>query len=139
MSNRKSIKVGDVMTRGVRTIGGMATIKEAIGVMRDNNLGSLVVERRDEDDEYGLLEQYDIAKNVIAANRAIERTNVYEIMSKPVVTVALDMDVRYAVRLLVRFRLTRALVIDDTRSPVGIVTLRDMVYGQLDELDQEKP
>ncbi len=52
-------------------------------------------------------------------------------MSKPVVTVPADMSIKYAVRLLVRFELSRALVVDAERKPVGIVTLRDMVlcYG----------
>ncbi len=129
MSNSETIKISDVMSRDVRTIGGMATIAEAINEMREYNLSSLVVERRDEDDEYGLIELYDIAKSVIACNRSIERINVYEVMTKPVMAVPAEMKVRYAVRLLVKFRLTRALVVDDGRNPVGIVTLRDMVYG----------
>lgn len=129
MSNAETIKISDVMSRGVRTISGMATIAEAIDEMRDANLSSLVVDRRNEGDEFGLIEVYDIAKNVIACDRSIERTNVYEVMTKPVMAVPAEMKVRYAVRLLVKFRLTRALVVDDTRNPVGIVTLRDMVYG----------
>jgi len=132
MSDKIHIKVGEVMTRGVCTIAGMATIEEAVESMREKNLSSLVVERRGENDEYGLIELFDIAKNVIAENRALERTNVYEVMTKPVMAVSADMDISYAVRHLVRFRLTRAVVIDDTRSPIGIVTLRDMIYGQID-------
>ncbi len=132
MTERKIIKVGQVMTHGVRTISGMATIEEAIAEMREFNLSSLLVERRNEDDEYGIIELFDIAKQVIAQDRALERINVYEIMTKPVMAVSADMDIKYAVRHLVRFRLTRAVVIDESRSPLGIVTLRDMVFGQLD-------
>ena len=67
----------------------------------------------------------------LLGNRSAERVNVYEIMSKPVVTLPADMNIKYAVRLLVRFELSRALVVDAERRPVGIVTLRDMVlrYG----------
>jgi CBS domain-containing protein len=43
------------------------------------------------------------------------------------------MNVVYAVRLLVRFKLTRALVIDHDRNPLGIVTLRDMVLHTLED------
>ena len=73
----------------------------------------------------------DIAREVIAVNRAAERVNVYEIMSKPVVSLPADMSIKYAVRLLVRFDLSNALVVDAERKPFGIVTLRDMVlcYG----------
>ena len=69
----------------------------------------------------------DIARQVIATNRSIDRINVYEIMTKPVLTLPADMQIKYAVRHLVRFDLSRALVVDQERHPVGIVTLRDLV------------
>ncbi len=99
--------------------------------MREHGVSSLAVERRDEHDEFGLLVISDVAREVIAKNRSAERVNVYEVMSKPVVTLPADMSIKYAVRLLVRFELSRALVVDAERKPVGIVTLRDMVlcYG----------
>jgi len=130
MSDKPIIRVGEVMTHGVKTIGGMSTVREAMELMRQNRMSSLVVERRDSNDEYGLLEVYDIAKSVIAENKSPDRVNVYEIMSKPVLTVPEEMDTRYAVRLLVQFRLTRALVVDHERTPQGIVTLRDMVLTE---------
>jgi CBS domain-containing protein len=119
------------MTASVRTIDATATVKDAIQMMRQHALSSLAVERRDEHDEYGLLVISDVAREVIAKNRSAERVNVYEIMSKPVLTLPADMKIKYAVRLLVRFDLSRALVVDSGRRPVGIVTLRDMVlcYG----------
>ena len=98
--------------------------------MRETGVSSLAVERRDDTDEYGLLVVSDIAREVITENRAPERVNVYEIMSKPVVTLPVDMKIRYAVRLLVKFDLSRALVVDSARTPVGIITLRDMVVRQ---------
>ncbi len=132
MSEKEHISVGDVMSRGIHTIAGKATVTDAIKIMREHHVSSLVVERKHENDEFGLLEVYDVAKEVMAENRSADRTNVYEIMQKPVLSVAADMDIRYAVRLLVRFRLTRALVIDDRRAPVGLVTMRDMVLKQMD-------
>lgn len=121
------IKVSDVMIPKVITIDGMATVKEAIETMQQTGIRSLVVERRDESDEFGLLVISDIAKKVMAADRAPERVNVYEIMSKPVLTLPADMNIKYAVRLLVQFDLSRALVVNETREPVGIVTVRDLV------------
>ncbi|MBK8176828.1 MAG: CBS domain-containing protein [Rhodospirillales bacterium] len=119
--------VGDVMSSDVRTIGRMATVSEAINAMREAGVSSLAVERRDPDDEFGLIVVTDIAREVIAKDRSAERVNVYEVMSKPVLTVAVDMQVKYAVRLLVKFNVSRALVVDAERAPVGIVTLRDLV------------
>jgi predicted transcriptional regulator len=121
------VRVGDVMTPSVRTIGRMDTVAQAIEVMREAGVSSLVVERRDPSDEYGLVAISHIAREVVANDRPAERVNVYEVMFKPVLTLPIDMQTKYAVRLLVEFNLTRALVVDQSRIPVGIVTLRDMV------------
>ena len=129
MSSENSLRVRDAMTPTVRTIEAMATVADAIRTMREAGVSSLVVERRDDADELALLVVSDVAREVFAKNRAADRVNVYEIMSKPVVTVPPDMLVKYAVRLLVRFGLSRALVVDDQREPVGIITLRDMVLS----------
>jgi len=129
MSSENNLRVRDAMTTSVRTIEAMATVADAIRAMREAGVSSLVVERRDDADEFALLVVSDIAREVISKNRAADRVNVYEVMSKPVVTVPADMQVKYAVRLLVRFGLSRALVVGDQREPVGIVTLRDMVLS----------
>ena len=127
MTEQTIVRVGDVMTPEIRTIGRTATVAEAIEAMREAGVSSLVVERRNEDDEYGLVAITDIAREVVANDRPADRVNVYEVMTKPVLTVPVDMQTMFAVRLLVRFKLSRALVIDHARGPVGIVTLRDMV------------
>ena len=77
----------------------------------------------------GLISIINIADNVISKNRSLDRTDVYEVMIKPVLTLDRDMDVRYAIKLLTRFRLNRAVVVDHQRDLVGIVTLRDMVLS----------
>lgn len=126
-AERDIIRVGDVMSPTVRMIELTATVEDALRAMRNAGVSSLVVERRDPDDEFALIVVTDIAREVIAKDRAAERVNVYEVMSKPVLTVPVDMQSKYAVRLLVRFNLSRALVVDENRAPVGIVTLRDLV------------
>ena len=97
--------------------------------MQRLQISSLAVNRRRDDDELGLIVVSDVAREVIARNRAPERVNVYEIMSKPALTVRTGMLARYAVRLLVKFGVSRALVVDDDGLPLGLVTLRDLVLG----------
>tara|TARA_R110002167_G_scaffold44075_2_gene132861 strand:+ start:101 stop:457 length:357 start_codon:yes stop_codon:yes gene_type:complete len=115
------------MTTTIARISPLDTVASAITQMREAKVSSLVVDRRDDHDEYGLLVVSDIARSVVAENRAPERVNVYEVMSKPVISLPASMDIRNAVRLLVRFGLSRALVVDDKRHPIGLVTLRDLV------------
>lgn len=130
MSKEKSaIRVRDVMTTSLRTISATATVKDAIQDFEASHVSSLVVPRRDDADELGLVTVRDIATKVIAEGQSVDRVYVYEIMRKPVLTVDAAMNVKYAVRLLTRFGLSRAIVVDESREPLGIVTLRDMVLG----------
>ncbi len=130
MNAKSELRVGDVMVTEIISINGLATVSDAMALMRRHNVNSLVVERRDADDEVGLVLVSDIARQVVAPNRSPDRVNVYEIMSKPVWTVPPDMLARYAVRLLARFELSRAVVVDHDRNPIGIVTLRDLTLGE---------
>ena len=123
------LRVSDIMQTEVHAVDGLGTVSEAISLMHRHRVSSLVVPRRDDDDEFGLILVSDIARRVIAENRAPERVNVYEVMSKPVLTLPSEMQARYAVRLLVRFAVSRAVVVDHDRNPVGIATLRDLVLG----------
>ena len=122
-------RVQDVMTTELHTVDGLASVDEAMQLMRQHAVSSLVVSRRDKDDEVGLLEVADVAAEVVARNRPPERVSVYEAMTKPVVTLPPGMLTRYAVRLLVKQGLTRAVVVNDDRDAVGMVTLRDLVLA----------
>ena len=126
MSTRNYVTVGEVLTTPVQTIDGLATVQEAIELMRTHGISSLVIDRRYDGDEYGMLVVSDIATKLIAHDRSPDRTNVYEVMSKPVLAVDRDMDIKYAIRLLSRFGVSRALVTDDG-TVTGIITLRDLV------------
>ncbi len=94
MKEETRTNVGEVMTPSPRVIDGLATVREAVELMRNNNISSLVIDRRDERDEFGLVVVSDIAEKVIAQGRSLARTNVYEIMSKPVLTVDGAMDIK---------------------------------------------
>ncbi len=133
MNQRRLVTVGDLMVSELYSVDGLATVADAMAIMRQQGVNSLAVNRRDDTDEVGLVSVSDIARGVIGPNRSPERVNVYEIMSKPVVTLPPDMLARYAVRLLVRFDISRALVVDKDRDPLGIVTMRDLVLGQAAE------
>ncbi len=128
-ADNRVIRVSDLMGSQVHTIDGLATAAEAMAAMKQLHISSLVVTRRHDDDELGILTVTDLAREMITHDRAPERVNVYEIMTKPALTVRSDMLARYAVRLLVRFGVSRALVVDDDGAPRGLVTLRDLVLG----------
>ena len=130
-TDKRNVRVSEVMIGDIRSIDGMATVADAAALMRRHSITSLVVDRRNADDEAGLIEVVGIAREVIAKNRAPDRVHVYEVMTKPVVSLPATMLVRYAVRHLTTLGIRRALVVDQERNVVGIVALRDMVLKSI--------
>jgi len=130
MSERQVIRVRDVMKREFDLIDGMTTVAEALRTMQHVETKALIVDKRHEDDEYGMVLISDIARHVLAKDRAPERVNVYEVMAKPVISVDPEMDIRYCARLFERFELSRAPVLEDGKV-VGIVSFTDMVLKGL--------
>ncbi len=133
MTEEISIRVRDLMVTEMHTIDGLATVAQAMALMKRHEVDSLVVNRRNSDDELGVITVGDIAREVIANNRSPKRVNVYEIMSKPLLMMPDDMLAKYAVRLLVRFDRSRAVVVDRQRNALGRVTLRDLIMGYAEE------
>ena len=130
MKARKVIRVSDVMQQRYLMIHGMKTVKEALEALMREDVDTLIVEKRDEDDEFGIVLLADIAKKVLARDRSPERVNVYEVMSKPVVSVQPSMNVRYCARMFDQFGLSIAPVI--SKGVVqGMVDYRALVLDGL--------
>lgn len=134
MSNKKTIRVRDVMKNQVDIVDGKMTVMEALRKMRFVETKALIVEKRNETDEYGIVVLSDIAKQVLAKDRSPHRVNIYEIMSKPLISVSADMDIRYCARLFEQFGLSRVPVIENERI-IGMVSFTDMVLKGLVEFD----
>jgi signal-transduction protein with cAMP-binding, CBS, and nucleotidyltransferase domain len=114
------------MKLGVDIVDGMVTVNAALKNMKYPETRTLVVDKRHEDDEYGVVMFRDIARRVLAQDRSAERINIYEIMSKPVISVDPEMDVKYCIKLFDRFGLSRAPVVEDGKI-IGLVSYTDIV------------
>ncbi len=132
MKEKRVVRVADVMEPDHAVVPGVATVAEALAILRERNAHCLIVAKRSEDDEFGVVMVSDIAKHVLARNRSAERTNVYEIMSKPALAVRSDMDIRYCARLFDRFGIAAAPVIDGDEIK-GIVSYDQLVLRGLAE------
>jgi predicted transcriptional regulator len=120
------IRVRDVMKSEVDVVEGMMTVVEALKSMKYPDTRTLIVNKRYEDDEYGVVMFRDMAKKVLARDHSPNRVNIYEIMSKPVISVHPDMDIRYCTRLFDRFGLSRAPVLEN-QEIIGLVSYTDIV------------
>ena len=134
MNKKTIIRVEDVMKPDFDLVDGMDTVAEVLRKSQHPETKCFIVDTRHENDEYGIVLLSDIAKQVLARNKSPERVNIYEIMSKPVVSVDPKMDIRYCARLFENLGLGRAPVVDGAKV-VGIVGYTDIVlHGIRDHL-----
>ncbi|HBJ37887.1 MAG TPA: CBS domain-containing protein [Planctomycetaceae bacterium] len=126
MSETSIVRVRDVMSEQFDLVDGMLTVKDALLAMRYPDAKALIINKRNDDDEFGIVLIADIAKQVLAADRSPERVNLYEIMAKPVLSVAPDMNIRYCARMMQRFGLSLAPVIENGKV-LGLVSYHDLV------------
>ena len=134
MSNPEWVPVRKVMRTDVTHVDGRTDVLEALRIMKRVQATSLIVEKRFDNDELGMLLFSDIAKQVIAKDRAPERVNVFEIMAKPVISVRPDMDIRYCARLFDKFGISHAAVVENDKV-IGIVSYYLLVLEGLPNLD----
>ena len=120
------LKVSDVMMTNFKTVDGMTSISEAMAILKENRLNALFVSPKDENNVYGIMTLKDIARKVISQRRKLHETHVYEIMSKPVLTIQTTMPIPYAARFLTNFNVSYAMVLEKDEV-VGMISLNGMV------------
>lgn len=131
MNNKPIIRARNVMKKDFISMNGMATVQEGINALRHTDTHAIIIDKRDDNDEYGIVVLADIAKKILAADKSTERVNLYEIMSKPALSVDPEMDIRYCARLLYRFGISIAPVIQD-RKILGLITYADIIMHRLE-------
>jgi len=120
------VRTRDVMQQGVVFIDGMITAKEAIATMRDKKVSALLVKKRSPEDAWGIVAVQDFIRGIIISGRLPKDVNVYEIMTKPAITIPADMDIRYVARLFYRVGIRRAPV-EDQGELIGMVSLSSLI------------
>ncbi|HEY9867486.1 MAG TPA: CP12 domain-containing protein [Candidatus Obscuribacterales bacterium] len=119
------LKAKDIMTAEVVTIKGSATVADAVEQMNDLCLRALIVERRHPQDAYGIVTETDIVYKVTAYGKDPKKIRVYEIMTKPCISVNPDLGVEYVARLFAQTGIRRAPVIQDQL--LGIISVTDIL------------
>lgn len=127
--------VKDIMVKNVATVSPFATIREAMQVMRQRNVKSLVVEKKHAHDAYGIITYTTILKTIVAEEGDIDLVNVYDVCSKPAITLSRELEVKHAARLMVNQGMKRILVASDNELE-GIITMNDIVGSIVGMLDR---
>jgi len=131
LNSENIIRAGDVMSQKFIVEDGLATVSDAIESLRKANAECVIVQKRHDDDEYGIVLLSDIARKIIAFDRSPGRVNLYEIMSKPVISVRPNMDIRYTARMFETFGLSTAPVLK-RGEVLGVITYREIVLSGIE-------
>ena len=134
--NIRNIAVSDFMTKKVKTITENETMRQACKLMYQDNIGSIVILKKDTEDQdgtttkkeiaMGMVTERDIARMVGFSAKFFADMPVSEVMSKPLITVSPDTSVENAVSLMEQKDIRRLPVIDDKGQMVGIITAKDI-------------
>ncbi|MCK5725961.1 MAG: CBS domain-containing protein [Thiotrichaceae bacterium] len=120
-------RVSDVMTKQFTLVEGKETLSVGLERMKQSNSRIMIVNKRHDDDEYGFICMRDIADKVLEENKSPERTNLYDIMTKPIVTVKVSMNIRYCARLMSRLNMVLIPVCDENNIIIGVVGFDDII------------
>ena len=115
--------VKEIMVEKVVSIRDDATVKEAVKLMNQYEIGCLIVSK--EGEAVGIVTERDVLKRVISKSKDAEWTKVSEIMSKPLIVGDPDMYVEDAAKLMFK-RNIKKLPIRKNEQLVGLVTLSDI-------------
>lgn len=118
----------------VITLRADATLKQAVDVLAQNNIGAIVVV--DEAGKpVGILSERDIVREA-ARNETVLAQSAGAVMTKVVVAGSPQDDLKSALKTMTEKRF-RHLPIMDRGKLVGIVSIGDMVKAQIDEYEGE--
>ncbi len=128
--------VENVMTASEKLIvvSPMATVREALNLMKQNKVRSVIVDKTKEDSAYGLLTFKNILQSIVAEDGDIDLLNVYDIASAPTISVSAKLNVKYAARMMVQNSIKRLLVIDNNELQ-GILTMSDIIGILMDSVE----
>ena len=115
----------DIMTTDVVNIDGSATVAEAVELMKEKGLRALIVDRRNEDDPYGMVTETDIVYKVAAYGYNPREMRVYQIMTKPCIIVTPELGVEYVARLFANTKIRRAPVVQGRL--LGVISISDIL------------
>jgi len=128
--------VEKVMTQKDKLIivSPMATVREAISIMKSSKVRSVIVDKNTPDGAYGLLTFKNILQSIVAEDGDIDLLNVYDIASIPAFAVSSQLNVKYAAKMMVQSSIKRLLVLDNNELK-GILTMTDIIGILMDSVD----
>jgi signal-transduction protein with cAMP-binding, CBS, and nucleotidyltransferase domain len=129
MDENKTAK--DIASDKLYYIDGLATAKDALRLMKQHQVEALIIEKRNDRDASGIVVVSDIIRNVVVPDKKLDEVSVYEIMTKPLISIPSHLNVRYVPRLLLNARISVAPV-EENGKFIGMIALKDILFNCFD-------
>ena len=128
--------VENIMTPSEKLIkvSPMATVREALQLMKDNGVRSVIVDKTAGSGAYGLVTFKNILQSIVAEDGDIDLLNVYDIAAIPAISISTKLDVKYAAKMMVNKSIKRLLVTDNNELH-GILTMTDIIEILMDSVE----
>jgi CBS domain-containing protein len=131
-----SLRARDVMNRDFAVLPPVATVQEAVEAMMQCGCGTVIVDRADEGDAYGILTFQEIVYRVVAKSLSPTRTRIGDVMIKPLIVVNPSLRLPFVAQLFARVGIQNAIVIDEHKL-AGIITSSDLVRALVRQVNDE--
>jgi len=127
-----TVKVRDVMDKRVVSVIYMATVDEAVKKMLQNNVWSLLVERKGA--PWGVVTERDVIRRCVAKGLSTTKTSVGSISTSPVVTIAPDATMREAMDAMAARQIRRLFVVEKGKI-IGRITQTEIFQSTIDVME----
>ena len=115
-------------------VSPMATVREALQLMKENGVRSVIVDKNGTSGAYGLVTFKNILQSIVAEDGDIDLLNVYDIAAIPAIAISAKLDVKYAAKMMVTSSIKRILVTDNNELR-GILTMTDIIEILMDSVE----
>lgn len=124
----------DTKGRDIMSIADDASVLDAIRMMAERSIGSLLV--MDGATLKGIVTERDYARKVIVKGRSSKSTQVKEIMTADVYTASLDQTVNDCMTIMTERRIRHLPVVEDDKV-IGLISIGDLVQAIISDQQQE--
>jgi len=123
---RYALRAQDIMTPDPQVVSPQGTAADAIHLMRAKRIRSLIVDREDDTDAYGIITYSDLVNKVFARRLDPAKVSIAEITTKPLVVINPNLRVEYVAQLFAKTGISHAPVFSEHKL-IGVISKTDLV------------
>ncbi len=121
--------VKDWMINLVVYVDPDATVADALALMRRRYIHSLIVSKKEDYPEYGILTSTDICDKIVAQERNPSATRVRDVSTAPLIAVKPEMTLQECARVMHEHHFHHLPVEDENGNLVGMISATDFLVA----------